>query len=416
MTDTQADTTTDDPTPPTCPFDFNQSLDFDPALADLMARGSVTRIRLSYGAADAWLVTGFDAVRQVTTDARTFSRAAIIGKDFPRMTPEPIVSPESINVIDPPRISRLRRLTSQAFTKRRVDAMRPAIEAIAHRLLDEMAAHGQPADLVHHLSERLPQETICELLGIPAPDRPWLQASALRMLAMTPDSRQDAAAAKAEIIGYFHELATARRRTVGQGQRADDLLSVLAAARDGEDMFDDQELAVMAETLMLSGHDTATCQISDISYLLLTRPELAGRLRGAPPEALSRALDELLRYIPFRNGVGIPRVALKDAEIDGVRIRAGDFVHVSYLTANRDPERFPDPDTIDLDRPPTPHMTFGWGGHRCIAVPLAMAELETAIGLLLARFPGLRLAVAPEEVRWDTRTIRRFPLELPVAW
>ncbi|MEW1721950.1 cytochrome P450 [Streptomyces sp. NPDC093109] len=398
------------PTPPTCPFDFNQSLDFDPALADLMSRGTVTRIRLSYGDADAWLVTGFDAVRQVTTD-RTFSRAAIIGKDFPRMTPEPIVSPESINVIDPPRISRLRRLTSQAFTKRRVDAMRPAIEAITHRLLDEMAAHGQPADLVHHLSERLPQETICELLGIPAPDRPWLQASALRMLSMTPDSRQDAAAAKAEIIAYFHELVTERRRAPG-----DDLLSVLAAARDGEDMFDDQELAVMAETLMLSGHDTATCQISDIAYLLLTRPELADRLRGAPRESLSRALDELLRYIPFRNGVGIPRVALKDAEIDGVRIRAGDFVHVSYLTANRDPERFPDPDVIDLDRPPTPHMTFGWGGHRCIAVPLAMAELETAIGLLLTRFPGLRLAVPPEEIRWDTRTIRRFPIELPVAW
>lgn len=288
--------------------------------------------------------------------------------------------------------------------------MRPAIEAIADGLLDEMAEHGPPADLVAHLSDRLPQHTICELLGIAPADRPWLQRSALRMLSMTPDGRQAAADAKAEIIGYFRELTAERRRSPG-----DDLISVLATAKDGDDMLDDEELAVMAETLMLSGHDTATCQISDISYLLLTRPELAERLRSRP-ETLTQVLDELLRYIPFRNGVGIPRVVTEDAEIAGVPVRAGDFVHVSYLTANRDPERFPAPDVIDLDRPPTPHMTFGWGGHRCIAVPLAMAELETAIGRLLSRFPGLRLAVPPEEVRWDTRTIRRFPHELPVTW
>jgi cytochrome P450 len=134
------------------------------------------------------------------------------------------------------------------------------------------------------------------------------------------------------------------------------------------------------------------------------------------PETLTDVLQELLRHIPFRKGVGIPRMALEDVELDGVRIRAGDFVHVSYLTANRDPKRFPDPHVLDPDRPYQTHMTFGWGGHRCIAVPLAMAELEVAIGRLLERFPRLRLAVPPEEVRWDTETIRRFPLELPVTW
>lgn len=150
----------------------------------------------------------------------------------------------------------------------------------------------------------------------------------------------------------------------------------------------------MSLTLMLSGHDTATCQISNIAYLLLTRPELMDLVRGRP-ESLTQVLDELLRYIPFRKGVGIPRVALEDVEMGGVQIRAGDFVHVSYLTANRDPERFADPDVIDPHRPPTPHMTFGWGGHRCIAAPLAMAELEAVIGRLVNRFPGLRLAVPP---------------------
>jgi cytochrome P450 len=150
-------------------------------------------------------------------------------------------------------------------------------------------------------------------------------------------------------------------------------------------------------------------------YLLLTRPELMDWIRRNP-ESLPAFIHELLRYIPFRKGVGIPRVALEDVELDGVKIRAGEFVHVSYLTANRDPARYPDPHTIDPARPHAPHMTFGWGGHRCIGVPLALAELEVAIGRLLERFPGLRLAVPPGELRWDAKTIRRFPLELPVSW
>ncbi|MCN9241282.1 cytochrome P450 [Streptomyces sp. RY43-2] len=393
----------------TCPFDFSEALEFDPSLAALMARESLTRIRLPYGEADAWLVTGFEGVRQVTTDQR-FSRAGIIGSDYPRLTPEPIVSPESINVMDPPHSSRLRHLASQAFTPRHVEEMRHTIAGLADTLLDEMAAQDQPADLVRHLSNPFPRQTIFDLLGIPRPDWPRMQEYVHQLLATGPDSRHTAAAAKAELRAYFLDLVEQRRRSPGK-----DLISALAAAKEGDDTFSDEELAVMALTLTLSGQDTATCQISNIAYLLLTRPELMAHLRQRP-ETLTDVLNELLRYIPFRKGVGIPRVAREDVEMGGVRIRAGDFVHVSYLTANRDPERYPEPHTIDPDRAGAPHMTFGWGGHRCIAVPLAMAELEVAVGLLLERFPGLRLAIPPQEVRWDTETIRRFPIELPVAW
>ncbi|GGN88839.1 biflaviolin synthase CYP158A2 [Streptomyces albiflavescens] len=393
----------------TCPFDFSEGLDFDPSLAALMDRDSITRIRLPYGDADAWLVTGFEGVQQVTTDHR-FSRAGILEHDYPRLTPEPIVSPESINVMDPPYSSRLRRLASQVFTQRQVDQMRGRIIRLADTLLDEMALQGPPVDLVHHLSNPLAQHTIFDLLGVPRNDWVETQQKLQRLLATGPDSRKTAATAKAELRTYFGELVEERRSSPGK-----DLISALIAAKEGEDVLDDQELAVMALTLTLSGQDTATCQISNISYLLLTRPELLKHINSRP-EALTDVLNELLRVIPFRKGVGIPRVALEDVEMNGVRIREGDFVHVSYLTANRDPERYPDPHVIDPDRPPAPHMTFGWGGHRCIAVPLAMAELEVAIGRLLERFPELRLAVPPEEVRWDTETIRRFPLELPVAW
>ncbi|MGX4694472.1 cytochrome P450 [Streptomyces sp. JNUCC 63] len=392
-----------------CPFDFNEALEFDPALADLMRRESPARIRLRYGDADAWLVTGFDAVKQVTTDHR-FSRAGIIGHDYPRMTPEPIVSPESINVMDPPHSSRVRHLASQAFTQQQVEGMRHRIVRLADQLLDEMEQEGPPADLVRHLSDPLPQHTVLDLLGVEREEWPRLQESVRQLLVVGADNKNASASAKADLTAYFAKLVEQRRNSPGV-----DLISAMAAARDGEEQLDDRELAVMALTLALSGQDTATCEISDIVYLLLTRPELMERLRSRPG-TLTDVLHELLRHIPFRKGVGIPRVALEDVELAGVRIPAGDFVHVSYLTANRDPERYSDPHAIDPDRPNRPHMTFGWGGHRCIAMPLAMAELEVAVGRLVERFPGLRLAVPPEELRWDTETIRRFPLELPVAW
>jgi cytochrome P450 len=393
----------------TCPFDFSESLVFDPLLADLMSRGPVVRVRLPYGDDEAWLVTSFDGVRQVTTDHR-FSRAAIIGRDYPRLTPEPIISPESINVMDAPHSSRLRRLASQAFTKQRVDRMRPAIERVVGTLLDEMAEHGQPADLAHHLSTPLPHLTICELLGVAPADRAELQRYAHRMLATAPDKRQAAVEAKAHLRDYFADLVASRRRSPGE-----DLISALAVARDGQDVLSDKELAVMAMTLMLSGQDTATCQISNIVHTLLTHPQHMATLRSRP-EMLPRVLEELLRFIPFRKGVGIPRIATEDVDISGVTIRAGDFVHVSYLAANRDPDKFDNPNVLDPHRPAGPHMTFGWGGHRCIAAPLAMAELQAAIGILLVRFPRLRLAVPAEDLRWDTQTIRRFPIRLPVSW
>ncbi|WP_330455671.1 cytochrome P450 [Streptomyces sp. NBC_00820] len=393
----------------TCPFDFSDALEFDPVLAELMQQDSPARIKLPYGDADAWLITGFDAVKRVTTDQR-LSRAGIIEHDYPRLTPEPIVSPESINVMDPPHSSRVRQLASQAFTQQQADGMRHRIVRLTDHLLDEMEKQGPPADLVEHLSNTLPQQTVMDLLGVPREDWPRMQEYVRRLLIVGAGSKAAAAKAKADLTAYFAELVEERRHTPGP-----DLISLMAEARDGDDCLNDRELAVMALTLALSGQDTATCQISNIVYLLLTRPELADYLRSRTDD-LTDVLSEMLRYIPFRKGVGIPRVALEDVELDGADIRAGDFVHVSYLAANRDPEHYPNPNVIDVDRPNRPHMTFGWGGHRCIAVPLAMAELEVAIGRLLERFPELQLAVPPEKVLWDTETIRRFPLRLPVTW
>ncbi|MDX2847885.1 MULTISPECIES: cytochrome P450 [Streptomycetaceae] len=392
-----------------CPFDFAEALEFDPQLKQFMENEKISRIKLPHGEGEAWLVTRYEDVRTVTTDRR-FSRAAVVGKDFPRMTPEPIVQDEAINVMDPPDSSRLRSLVSKGFTPRNVEHMRPSIERVVAELLDGMEESGSPADLVEHLAAPLPLAAICEVLDIPDEDSWELRGHARTMMDFSPDNRDAAVHSKAYLREYFTKLTAERRARPG-----DDLVSVLATARDGDEILNDKELAVMAMVLLITGQDTTSNEIGNIAYTLLTRPRELAMLRERP-DRIPQAIEEMLRYIPFRKGVGIPRIAVEDVEMGGVLIRAGDVVHVSYLTANRDPEKYDRPDELDLDRTGTPHMTFGWGGHHCLGAPLATMELQVAFRELLRRFPDLRLAKPADEVRWSATSIWRYPVALHVAW
>ncbi|MFJ9026416.1 cytochrome P450 [Streptomyces sp. NPDC102259] len=395
--------------PRNCPFDYAEALEFDPVLKHLMTEEPVSRIRLPHGDGEAWLVTGYDDVRTVTTDRR-FSRSAVIGRNFPRMTPEPIVQDEAINVMDPPGSSRLRSLVSKGFAPRHMERMRVRTQHVVDELLDRMEEHGSPADLTEHLADPLPLATICEVLDIPEADRAQLRSHARTMMDTAVDNRDNAVQAKADLRAYFERLTAHRRENPGE-----DLISALAAARDGDEILNDQELAVMAMVLLITGQDTTTYQIGNIAYALLTRPKELAMLRS-DPGMLPQAIEELLRFIPFRKGVGIPRVATEDVELSGVTIRAGDIVHVSYLTANRDGRKFDRPDELDLERTGPSHMTFGWGGHHCLGAPLATTELQVALGTLLERFPDLQLAKPAEDVRWNRTSIWRYPLALPVIW
>ncbi|WP_084735652.1 cytochrome P450 [Actinophytocola xinjiangensis] len=370
----------------------------------------VARVRMPYGKGNAWLVTRYQEVKTVTSDRR-FSRAALVGMDFPRITPAPIAQSEAINLMDPPALNRVRRLVTKAFTTPQVDALRPWTTATVNTLLDEMEEHGQPADVADFLAGRLPLMTICQLLDVPEPDRPQLRQWAMTMMSMSAVDKDAAAAAKAGLRGYFDELTAQRRDNPGE-----DLISALTTARVGDEKLSPAELSVLVMLLVITGHDTTTYDISNIVYTLLTSPDHLARLRREP-ELLPRALEELLRYIPFRQGVGIPRVATEDVELGGETIKAGDAVHVSYLTANRDELAYERPDELDFDRvDPVPHMAFGYGSHHCMGSHLARMVLQVSIGGLLTRFPALRLAVAPEEVRWNEVSIWRYPLALPVAW
>src|SRR2546421_6284950 len=317
----------------TCSFDDVEALEFDPLLKHLLTEEPIARIRMPYGEGEAWLVTRYDDVRTVTTDRR-FSRHAVIGRDFPRMTPEPIVQDEAINVMDPPASGRLRSLISKGFSPRHLERMRARTQHVVDELLDQMTEHGSPADLVEHLALPLPITTICEVLDIPEADRQQLRAHAWTMMGIGIDGRDAAVQAKAELRAYFTTLTAHRRKNPGE-----DLISTLAIARDGDEILNDQDPAVTAMVLFVTGQATTTYEIGNIAYTLLTRPTVLATLR-ARPNLLPQAIEELLRFIPFRKGVGIPRVATEDVELGGVTIRAGDIVHVSYLTANRDSTKF----------------------------------------------------------------------------
>ncbi|MDH6218148.1 cytochrome P450 [Streptomyces pseudovenezuelae] len=381
-------------------------VDFDPVLAQLMREGPVTRIRLPNGEGWAWLVTRYDDVRMVTNDPR-FSREAVMDQPVTRLAPHFIPQRGAVGFLDPPDHTRLRRSVAAAFTAKGVERVREKSRALLDELIDELVQDGSPADLTATVLSPFPIAVICELMGVPAADRhgmhTWTQ-----LILSSSHGKEVSEQAKQEMGAYFADLIGLR-----EGSSAEDVTSLLGAAVGrGEVTLDE---AVGLAVLLQIGGEAVTNNSGQMFYLLLTRPDLAERLR-AEPEIRPKAIDELLRYIPHRNAVGLSRIAMEDVEIRGVRIRKDDPIYVSYLAANRDPEVFPDPEKIDFTRNPNPHVSFGFGPHYCPGGMLARLESELLIDALLDRLPGLRLAVPPDQVPFKKGALIRGPESLPVTW
>ncbi|WP_415949416.1 cytochrome P450 [Streptomyces sp. KLOTTS4A1] len=378
--------------------------DFDPVLAELMQEGPVTRIRLPHGEGWAWLVTRHDDVRFVTNDPR-FSRAAVMERDVTRLAPHFIPSKEAVGVQDPPHHTTLRRAVAPAFTSRGVERLRERAQAMLDGLIDELLAATAPADLTEAVLAPFPLAVVCEVMGVPEHDRPRMHEWTVRILS-SAEGAERSEEAKRAMCGYFTERLRAR-------PEGEHVLALLAAAVACGDVSESE--AVGLALLIQIGGEAVTNNTGNMVYLLLTRPGLWDRLR-TEPALRPGAIDELLRYIPHRNSVGLSRIALEDIEIRGVRIAAGEPVYVSYLAANRDPDVFPDPDTIDFTRSPNPHVAFGHGPHYCVGGMLARLESELLIGTLLDRLPDLALAVPVDALRWRPGALIRGPEGLPVTW
>ncbi|MEU4347750.1 cytochrome P450 [Streptomyces sp. NPDC023838] len=389
------------------PVEHLDALEFDPLLHRLLREEPVALVRMRFGDGHAWLVTRYQDVKEVTSDPR-FSRALTVDRPVTSMTPHVVAPAGGIGRTDPPDHTRLRRLLAQTFNRKRVALLKVEAEAIAERLVGEMLAQGPPADLAECVTGPMPEQVIGKLLGVPESDLGRLQA--WRGVILSSDhSLEESNAVKAEIAGYFRALADHRLQHPG-----DDLFSELSQAQ-AEGALSRPELISLAVMIVLNALDQVRNQCSTMVYTLLTHPEQLARLR-ADPELLPTAIEELLRFIPQRNGVGLPRIATEDVPVGDVLIRAGEAVYVSYLAANRDPEVFTEPDRFELTRDESPNLAFGHGAHYCLGAALTRMQSEVILSTLLRMAPDLRLAVEPEQVRWRRGSINRGPETLPLAW
>jgi cytochrome P450 len=361
-------------------------------LAELAAAGPLHR-RVLPGGALAWVVTGYDEARTLLSDPRIVKG----GPSHAAYAKERPVQSAGLHghmaSMDPPDHTRLRKLVSMAFTRRRVEELAPRVEAICAELLDALAIElqaGGTADLIAAFAYPLPMEVICGLLGIPAGDRPdfhtWCSVLIGGSMAGI-DAYTEAADA---MLAYLHRLLDDKRRAP-----AEDLLSALVQARDGADRLSEDELTSMVFLLILAGHETTASLISNGIRTLLAHPGQLALLR-ADAELLPRAIEEILRF-DSPTQAPIPSIASERVEIAGQVISQGDIVLVSLLGANRDPGRFTDPDTFDIGRDGS-HLGFGHGIHHCLGAPLARLEGQIAIGAVIQRFPDLELAVPFDEL------------------
>lgn len=352
-----------------------------------------------------WLVTGYSAARAVLADGRFSARMELQHPATPELARQRDLSlPRGFFLrADPPDHTRYRRLLTGQFTVRRMRRLEPGIAGLVTERLDEMERQGPPADLVRSFALPIPSLVICELLGVPYADHGRFQHDS-SVLVSRERSVEERGAALADLLDYLGDLILRKR-----AEPADDLLGGLVA--DGG--LDDDELVGVAVLLLIAGHETTANMIALGTYALLSNPAQLAALRADPSRAVG-AVEELLRYLTI---VDFPvRTALEDVEIEGRTIGAGETVTIALPTANRDPARFEVAAALDITQRATGHLAFGHGIHQCLGQQLARNELRIALPALLARFPGLRLAVPPEEVRMRSEGAVHGVHELPVTW
>lgn len=312
---------------------------------------------------------------------------------------------------DPPDHTRLRKLANTAFTARCADGLRARIEAIVEALLDAAVAAGPTMELIGALAYPLPITVICELVGVPAGDRHRVGTWARQILnqteaALSPVAFACVEQAAEEFEEYLRDLI-GRRRV----EPADDILSALVAVAAGGDQLTSDELLSTCYLLLVAGLETTANLIGNGMLALLRHPDQLRRLHQ-DPALIHSAVEELLRYdSPVQR---VTRIVVGQVELGGQTLNDGEFVSPVLAAANRDPDRFADPDRLDLTRANNRHLSFGNGPHFCLGAPLARLEAEVAIGALLQRLPTLRLDTDP--IKWGSKPVLRGLERLPVVY
>lgn len=381
----------------------------------IRAHGPVSLVELP-AKVTAWSITGYEAGRQAMSDHR-FSKDARqhwtafangeIAPDFPLIG---WALMDNLTTTYGSAHTRLRQLVAKAFTPRRVEAMRPAMEKIVAGLLDSLAtcAPGDMVDLKATFAHPLAAGVSCDLIGIPAAARgPILRGTVAQI--DTTMSEEEIAASIERVLREMSALVDAKRRTPGDDLTTD----LLAAQEDDGSRLSDPEMVGTLLLLLGTGTEPVTNLVTNCVFALLSRPEQLGLIR-AGRASWRDAIEETLRteapvaHLPFR-------FAVEDIEIEGVTIRAGDPVLMNFAAIGRDPARHGvTASRFDILRPSKEHLSFGYGIYRCIGMPLGRLEAETAVAALFKRFPDVALAVSPAEVKPQSTFIMNGRTELPV--
>lgn len=342
----------------------------------------------------------FLAARHV--DANAVLRSKTLGRIFKPREPESewhefnYLHADSLLDSEPPKHTRLKSLISKSFNPTTIRQLRPNIEAIANRMLDEcedkLAKEGS-FDLLADFAEPLPVKVISHLLGFPSDQehllRPWSQAI-VKMYEVAPSEqhKRDAKAASQEFAAFVNELMQNRIENPG-----DDLISSLSLTTAEGDRLSETELIATCVLLLNAGHEASVNGFGNGMVAALGQPEVIAPLRSEPGRVSPTAVEEFVRFdSPLQL---FERTATADTEIGGVEIKTGQKIAALLGSANRDETVFEESTRMNLERDPNPHIAFGAGIHFCIGAPLARLEMNIALPLLIERFPGLELAAEP---------------------
>lgn len=386
--------------------------------ASMREQDPVWRMAGHQGNPSTWFVTRYDDAIAVLHDDHLFTRDLSLAVDGPQSAQHQPLRRDPIAFVENHMLSkdgddhrRLRRLVGTAFTPRLVEHLRPRIEENADELISGVEGRGE-MDMVNEFAFLLPMKVIAELLGIPLEDRDRFRHWSQALLAppLVGGGKHGFEVLVTEFVTYLLALIDKRRR-----EPAGDLITALTQVEEAGDVLSEEELVSMIVLLIIAGHETTVGLLGNAVVALLDNAKQLARLR-CDSSLMTLAIDELIRYDgPAERA--LPRWATADTMVRDQLIRRGETVVVLLGAANRDPHKFPSPDTLDVARGnATKHLGFGYGRHYCLGAPLARLEAEIALQTLFRRLPNLRLRCTPNELRWRHVPLQRTFASVPVAW
>jgi unspecific monooxygenase len=320
---------------------------------------------------------------------------------------------ESFIDLEPPRHTRLRRLVSQAFTRRSSEAFRPQLEDAADRILDRVLDQGS-MEVIGDYAIPIPVAMIAELMGIPGEDHEQLlrwSHAIVKVFDKNVTSEEGEAAEQAtrDFVAYLQDAVEERR-----ARRGEDLISSMLEVEDGDDTLTDEEIIGTSILTLNAGHEATVHAIGNGLLALAGNPQQYRRLHRGEV-GIEHAVEELLRFdSPLQM---FERWVLSDTEVSGARLERGSKVGLLFGSANHDPDPFGDStESLDLGRHPNPHLAFGAGLHLCVGAPLARVELQAAFGRFAARVTDLNLRQASDRIESLVfRGLRRLEVEVKAA-